>query len=179
MALILALSTAFVIWLLTPFVLLSRRIPWRALVPTGVLTGIGMTAFGIGSVVYMPRAIEESADRYGSIGIAIALVSWLVGAGFVLVGCAVVGAVLGEGRDGTAAAPRPRTDGAAQTRAAAIAAADRTSGPAASAGSRASVHTALIDASADAPGGRIAAPIPVAPGSSSLVDYDQPRSRAT
>ncbi|UGS35284.1 YihY/virulence factor BrkB family protein [Capillimicrobium parvum] len=104
-ALIMALATAFMIWLLTPFVLLSRRVPWRALVPTGILTGIGMTALGIGSVIYMPRAIEESADRYGSIGIAIALVSWLVGAGFVLVGCSVVGAVLGEGRDGPPAAP--------------------------------------------------------------------------
>jgi membrane protein len=55
-----------------------------------------MTAFSIGSVIYMPEAIAASAGHYGSIGVAIALVSWLVGAGFALVACAGVGAVLGE-----------------------------------------------------------------------------------
>jgi len=44
----------------------------------------------------MPRSISSSAASYGTIGVAIALVSWFVGAGFVLVGCAAVGAVLGE-----------------------------------------------------------------------------------
>jgi membrane protein len=109
LGIVLTLTTACLIWLLTPFVLLSRRVPWRALVPTGVLTAIGMTGLSTASVVYMPRAITESADRYGSIGIAIALVSWLVAAGFVLVACSVVGAVLGVRGDGAPAlSPAPR-----------------------------------------------------------------------
>jgi hypothetical protein len=53
----------------------------------------------------MPDAIASAADRYGPIGIAISFVSWLIGAGFVLVGCAALGAVLGGERDLAAAGP--------------------------------------------------------------------------
>lgn len=85
-----------VVWLWSPWVLLSRRIAWRPLVPTALLTAVALTAISVGSVIYMPEAIERSATHYGPIGIAIALVSWLVGIGFALTICAAVGAVLGE-----------------------------------------------------------------------------------
>jgi membrane protein len=84
------------LWLWSPWILLAGRVDWRALVPSALLTAIAMTAIGIGSAVYMPEAIDRSATHYGSIGIAIALVSWLVGIGFALTVCAGVGAVLGE-----------------------------------------------------------------------------------
>lgn len=114
-SLIIALSTGGVLWLFTPFVLLAGRVAWRKLVPTALLTSIGMTGLSIGSIVYMPGAIAESADRYGSIGIAIAIVSWLVGIGFVLTCCAAVGAVLGGEVDRAptaagSATPPPRPD---------------------------------------------------------------------
>ncbi|ADB49185.1 YhjD/YihY/BrkB family envelope integrity protein [Conexibacter woesei] len=98
-SLIVALGGGAVLWLFTPWVLLAQRVDWHRLVPSAVLTSVGMTGLSIASVVYMPDSIAESADRYGSIGIAIALVSWLVGAGFVLVACAAVGAVLGGETD--------------------------------------------------------------------------------
>jgi membrane protein len=78
-------------------------------VPTALITAVGMSALGTASIVYMPRAIADSADRYGMIGIAIALVSWLVGVGFVLVISAAVGAVLGERRAGPTL-PAPELD---------------------------------------------------------------------
>jgi len=84
------------LWVWSPYVLLARRLPWRTLVPSGLVTSLAMTAYSIGSVVYMPGAIDQSASRYGSIGIAIALVSWLVGLGFALTASAGIGAVLGE-----------------------------------------------------------------------------------
>lgn len=98
-SLIIALAFGALLWLFTPFILLAGRVSWRQLLPTALLTSIGMTALSIGSVIYMPGAIAESADRYGSIGIAIAIVSWLVGIGFVLVCCGAVGAVLGGETD--------------------------------------------------------------------------------
>jgi membrane protein len=93
--LIVLLSGDAILWLWSPWVLLARRVHWQRLVPTALLMAVTMTAFSIGSVIYMPEAISSSADRYGSIGIAIALVSWLVGAGFAMTVCAAIGAVLG------------------------------------------------------------------------------------
>lgn len=85
-----------VLWLWSPWILLAKRVAWHRLVPTALLTSAAMSAVSVGSVVYMPRAIETSSAAYGPIGLAIALVSWLVGIGFALVACAGIGAVLGE-----------------------------------------------------------------------------------
>lgn len=104
---IVALAFAVVIWLFTPWVLLSRRVHWRALLPTALLTAVGMTALSIGGLIYMPRSIADSAASYGTIGVAIALVSWFVAAGFALVFCAAVGAVMGEGTRSFALAGGP------------------------------------------------------------------------
>lgn len=95
-ALAFGIGFAAVASLLSPFVLLTRRVPWQRLVPTAVLTALATTGLSIASAIYMPLAIGEAADRYGTIGIAIALVSWLVAIGFALVLCAAIGAVLGE-----------------------------------------------------------------------------------
>lgn len=83
-------------WLLSPYVLLARRIDWRRLLPTGILTAVAMTAFGGVSVVYMPHSITSSAQQFGTIGVAFALLGWLVIAGFVLVGGATAGSVISE-----------------------------------------------------------------------------------
>jgi membrane protein len=101
---IVALIFSCAVWLFTPWVLLSRRVPWRALIPTGVLTAVCMTSLSIAGIIYMPRSISSSAASYGTIGVAISLVSWFVAAGFILVGCAAVGAVLG-GRSAAARDP--------------------------------------------------------------------------
>jgi membrane protein len=93
---VVALAFSSVVWMFTPWILLSRRVPWRALVPTAALTAVGMTGLSIAGIVYMPRSISASAGSYGTIGVAISLVSWFVAAGFILVGCAAVGAVLGD-----------------------------------------------------------------------------------
>lgn len=98
LALVVAITFGAVAALWSPFLLLSRRVPWRRLVPTALLTAVASLGLSIASAVYMPTAVEESADRYGTIGIAIALVSWLVTIGFAIVLCAAIGAVLGEPR---------------------------------------------------------------------------------
>jgi membrane protein len=88
---VLSLAGAFLIGLVTPYLLLGRRLPWRRLVRQAALTAGGMTALGIWSAIYMPRAIESSAASYGAIGIAFALLTWLWGVGIVLVMSAVYG----------------------------------------------------------------------------------------
>lgn len=97
-SLVVLLAGDAALWLWSPWILLARRVHWRALVPGALLTAVAMTVVSVGSVIYMPAAITRSATHYGPIGIAIALVSWLVGIGFALTVCAAVGAVLGERR---------------------------------------------------------------------------------
>ncbi|MGA2166262.1 MAG: hypothetical protein ABSH36_17600 [Solirubrobacteraceae bacterium] len=88
-----SLLLGMVAWLATPYVLLGRRLHWRELLPGAALAAIGMTALMGFSVVYLPHSISASAKQFGTIGIAFALLSWLVLAGFVLVGSAAGGAV--------------------------------------------------------------------------------------
>jgi membrane protein len=95
--LLLSLGFAAVFWLVTPAVLLGRRIPWQRLLPTAALTGFGMTALSIASAIWMPRSVASSAQQFGVMGIAFALLSWLAAAGCVLVAAAACGVVI-DGR---------------------------------------------------------------------------------
>jgi membrane protein len=78
-------------WLWTPYVLLGRRIPWRRLLPTGIITAAGISIYTIGSAIYLPPAMTHNAVRYGTIGIAFGLVTWLFAYAGVVIVCAVVG----------------------------------------------------------------------------------------
>jgi len=93
---VLSLAFAAAFWLVTPSVLLARRVPWHRLLPTALLTGFGMTVLSVCSTIWMPRSIAASAQQFGVMGVAFALLSWLVGAGFVLVAAAACGAVIDE-----------------------------------------------------------------------------------
>lgn len=102
------------LWWWTPHLLLLRRVGWRALLPTALLTGLGQTAIGIGSRVVMPRVTGRSVSEYGPFGLVLSLMSWLL----VVAGCIVIGAgigrILAEGSGGAAAgeaASERRADG--------------------------------------------------------------------
>jgi membrane protein len=106
---VLSLLFGSAFWLATPFVLLARRLPWRSVVPTALLTSVAVTIAGIVSSAYMPTAIADSARRYGEIGVTIALVTWLVAMGFVVVLCAAIGAVIAERLEPAAVREQPET----------------------------------------------------------------------
>jgi membrane protein len=91
---VVSIAVSGVLWLITPYVLLARRVPWRRLAPTAVLTGVGMTALALASAIWMPHSIATTAGQFGTIGIAFALLSWLVGYGVVLVVMAAGGVVI-------------------------------------------------------------------------------------
>ena len=91
-----SLVLAAVLWTMTPYVLLGRQLSWTQVVPGGALAAIGMTALGVSSAIWLPRTITSSAEQYGPIGVALALLSWLVVAAFVLVGSATGGAVVAD-----------------------------------------------------------------------------------
>lgn len=89
--LLLSFAGVFLLGLLTPYLLLGRRLRARRLLPQAGLTAVGMTALAIWSAIYMPPAFESSAAAYGAIGVAFALLTWLWGLGMVLVAAAVYG----------------------------------------------------------------------------------------
>jgi membrane protein len=86
-------------WLATPYILLGKRMSGRRLLPGALFTAVGMTGLAIASVVYLPHSLTASARSFGTIGIAFAILGWLVGGGFVLAASAAAGAVTLERLD--------------------------------------------------------------------------------
>jgi membrane protein len=79
--------TVFVPWLL-----LKGAVRIRYLAPGAVIFALVMVALRPASAVWLPRALEVSADRYGSIGVAFTYLAWL----YVVSFCVLLTAVLGQ-----------------------------------------------------------------------------------
>jgi membrane protein len=87
--------TGLVLWLWTPGILLG--IPdWRRLLPGAIASGVLGALAGVASGIYIPILLRWSADKYGLIGVAFSMQSWLLVMAFVAVVGAVVGAVATE-----------------------------------------------------------------------------------
>jgi membrane protein len=82
------------LWWPVQRVLLSGRTSWRKLFPAAVLNGVGQAVVIALSRIYLPAVISHEATKYGLVGIAVALVSWLVILGLLLVLSAVFSAEL-------------------------------------------------------------------------------------
>jgi membrane protein len=94
-----SLALSGVLWLVTPYLLLGRRMRWQRLAPVAVLSTIGMTGVGIWSVIWMPHTISSSAQQFGMIGIGFALLAWLVSIAGVLVVATTGGAMVADRLD--------------------------------------------------------------------------------
>jgi membrane protein len=92
-----ALSTAlgFVVWLITPRILLGP-VDWRHLAPGAIVSAVLAALLTAASGIYIPILMTWSAERYGLIGIAFSMQSWLLASAFVIVIGAVIGAVASE-----------------------------------------------------------------------------------
>jgi membrane protein len=96
LAAILGIGGSFALWLVSPYLLLARRVPWRTLIPQAALTAVGLVALSIGFAIYVPRAMSTSAEQFGAIGVAFTLLAVLWAAGFVIVCAAGIGAFIGR-----------------------------------------------------------------------------------
>jgi membrane protein len=93
---ILALAAAIGLWWITPWVMLGRQVRLRVLLPTGVLTGLGVTVYGATSSLWMPTTMSQNQQQFGFFGVALAMVTWLSGAAFIVVASACAAPVLAE-----------------------------------------------------------------------------------
>lgn len=104
--LVLRAVAAVLLWWPILYLLLGGRIGWRRLLPGAVLTGSGQVLVVVAVGLYLPAAVGRETARYGLIGVAVTLLSWLVVLGLLLVVSAVVSAELdrpaGRTDDGTA-----------------------------------------------------------------------------
>jgi membrane protein len=89
-----SLLFADLLWLITPHLLLGRRVGWLKLLPASILSTIGMSAVGVWSVIWLPHTISSSAAQYGVIGIGFALLTYMFAVASVLVVAATGGAMI-------------------------------------------------------------------------------------
>jgi membrane protein len=94
------------IWWWTTRTLLFGRIAWSLLAPGALLTGISVTLYSWGSGLVMPVYVGASADQFGTLGLILAVTTWLVGFAGVLVVASVVGRVIAEDEDAVRLARR-------------------------------------------------------------------------
>jgi membrane protein len=98
------------LWLVTPFILLGRRVPMRVLLPGGIASAVLLSLFNLGSRAYLPHSMSTNIHRYGLVGVTFTILTWLFAFSLTLIVAAATGAVLGERRDdwpATAAAADP------------------------------------------------------------------------
>ena len=94
----LAFTFDFAVALFVPWVLLSGTVQLRLLAPGAMVFAAIMLAVRPVSAAWLPRALEESADQYGSIGVAFTYLAWLYVASFCFLAAAVVGHVIATDR---------------------------------------------------------------------------------
>lgn len=79
------------LWMILMRIELTGRATVADLLPAAILTTLVQVAAGWWTHLYVPHLIAVDAQRYGVVGVAFAIVAWLVIVAYVLVGTAVVG----------------------------------------------------------------------------------------
>ena len=100
---------AGVFWLGIGHLLSHRRIPVRHLWPGAVVGGIGQSGIALWTITFLPVVFERDAARYGVIGVALALVTWILTVCGLAVVVGVVGAQVARAAGWVEAAPDPLT----------------------------------------------------------------------
>lgn len=98
---------AAVFWLGIGRALTHGRLPVAHLWPGALIGGIGSTAIAIWTVTVLPGIFERDAARYGVIGVALALVTWLLAFSGLAVLVGVAGAQIARAAGWISQRPDP------------------------------------------------------------------------
>lgn len=79
-----------------PWLLLASRVPVRGLIPGAIAYGLAMLLVRPTSNAFLPRALEDSAEQYGTIGVAFTYLAWLYVLSFTFLATAIIGNVIAE-----------------------------------------------------------------------------------
>ena len=83
-------------WLVTSRLLLFGRVGWWHLGVGAVVTGVLQVLYSRGSTLVMPAYVDANAEQFGTLGVILAISTWMIGFGAILVGSAVLGRVVSE-----------------------------------------------------------------------------------
>ncbi|MFD8209408.1 YhjD/YihY/BrkB family envelope integrity protein [Streptomyces sp. NPDC059695] len=84
------------VWLWTQHLLLAKRIRWLPLLPGALLAGAATTVLSVTAGLYMPGALNRALAEYGSLGLVLTLLSWLIVLCAALTFAVTIGAVLAQ-----------------------------------------------------------------------------------
>ncbi|MET0998277.1 MAG: YhjD/YihY/BrkB family envelope integrity protein [Marmoricola sp.] len=93
---VVAATLSTLIWWWSMRVLLFSRVSWQALAFPAMVTGVALTMYTGGSTLVMPTYVASSASQFGTLGLILAVATWLVGYAGVMVVTATVGRVVAE-----------------------------------------------------------------------------------
>lgn len=94
--LLLQIIGASAAWWGSSWILLFGRVRRWLLLPGALLTGVVQVLYSRGSEWLMPAYVESNAEQFGMLGVILALSTWLIGFGGILVGGALIGRLLVE-----------------------------------------------------------------------------------
>jgi len=113
-----SLTCDLAIAVFVPWLLLAGVVRARHLIPGALLFGLVMLAVRPATGVWLPRALEASAERYGPIGVAFTYLAWLYVVSFCFLATAALGHAITTDRGwfgarirGLVPVPLPATDG--------------------------------------------------------------------
>ncbi|NYI38126.1 hypothetical protein [Aeromicrobium tamlense] len=84
------------IWWVTAWMLLFGRVSWASLALGAWLTGCLGVLYNRISARVMPIYVDANADQFGTLGVILAVTTWLIGFAGVMVASALVGRVVWE-----------------------------------------------------------------------------------
>jgi membrane protein len=84
------------VWWWTQHLLLAARVRWLRLLPGAVLATAAMSALALTARVYMPRALNHALSEYGSLGLVLAILSWLIVLCAAVTFAVTIGAVVAQ-----------------------------------------------------------------------------------
>ena len=84
------------LWWVTAWVLLFGRVSWNKLALGAVLTGCFGVVYNRTSSLVMPAYVNANSEQFGTLGVILAISTWLIGFAAVMVASAVVGRVISE-----------------------------------------------------------------------------------
>jgi membrane protein len=85
---------ATLIWWGTASVLLFRRVGGLLLLPGALLAGISTAIYSLSSSIWMPRYVVVNLDQFGTLGLVLAVATWLIGFSLLVALSAVIGHVV-------------------------------------------------------------------------------------